>query len=75
MLEGASLQAATAGLRTALEQFQQSAGKLSSQVLPEPGRIAESLVELTIQETAVKAGVDVVRAADETTGTLLDVVR
>ncbi len=75
MIEGASLQAATAGLKQSLDEFKQAAGKLSAEVLPSPDRVADSLVDLTVQEAAVNAGVDVVKAANETTGTLLDVVR
>ncbi|ANM31590.1 hypothetical protein ABI59_21540 [Acidobacteria bacterium Mor1] len=75
MIEGASLHAATNGLRQSLDQFKETAGKLAAEVLPAPERIAEQLVDLTVQEAAVNAGVDVVKAASETTGTLLDVVR
>ena len=67
------IQAALFGIQKHLEQFERTAGRLARQA-PD-GDLAHDMVELLTAKHGVQANAATVRAADELTGTLLDVLR
>ncbi|MBP7147825.1 MAG: hypothetical protein KBD01_09785 [Acidobacteria bacterium] len=66
----AAIQSAMFGLRAALQQLDRTAELVARST--DPGTLHERMVDLREVRHAVRANVEVVRAADETLGTLLD---
>lgn len=69
------LQAGLQGVRTGIDQFGRAAGQIASasnSSSSNSSSIAESLVEVKQAQQSVAASAAVIKAADETLGSLLD---
>ena len=71
-----TLDSSLAGIRSGLSGLQKAASEIAStetMTQGNPKDLAKSLVDLKVYELQVKASAQVVKAADEMLGTLLDI--
>lgn len=61
------------GVRSGIESMHKAASEISNQGVANTDDLAKSLVDLKVSQLQVSASAQVVKAADEMIGTLLDI--
>lgn len=76
MSEAINLDSSLTGIRNGLDGIQKTASQIASKETMQadsPHNLAESMVELKVNENQVSASVQVMKATDDMIGTLLDI--
>ena len=73
MSESINFNSGLMGVRNGIESMQKAASEISNKGVGNTHDLAKSLVELKVSQLQVSASAEVVKAADDMIGTLLDI--